>query len=454
MATAAEIAERKAQQAAEATARRAGLAAPAETDEIAPDPTEDRDPSEIDASALQRTAEPKPEDAAPKPLVVPRTAADQRREDLVSRIRARRGADEDTDPFAPAVEQQPTEPVADEDAAAEAAAAAAAEAARKAAETTPAPAARRYKVKVLGEERELSEEEVLAEAQKSLAGDRYLDMAKDRLRQADDLLSQTRTRAASGPDGTNRAAQTDGTERPAGTDEDPDNREDPYVKFIESTQFGEPAQAAQQLKELVREEAKRYAASTTTEQLIVNRAQADVAANKKTLEALTKANSDLAEDPDAAAAIQSRVHAGMVQDFVNTGVPAEKIPTRPDDIAYWHQWYRLNHPDRVRPFEDVATAAFTGYRQKYPKPSAAAETAETAPEGKEQQPAVKRAPQIEVVVERNARRAAIPQQPSRTAIPKPEPQQPQANGQDRSATIQRMNAERMAKRMGRAVPVQ
>jgi hypothetical protein len=65
--------------------------------------------------------------------------------------------------------------------------------------------------------------------------------------------------------------------------------------------------------------------------------------------------------------------------------------------------------------------------------------------GVKKQPAAettpKVAPRVEVTIDRTARRAAIPQQPSRTAAPRPDPQ---ANAQprDRSSIVEAEKARR------------
>lgn len=422
----------KEQQAAEATARTNAGVQPGESlatdviDDVGVDP----------APSPQRQAQPEPE-ARPTPPA--RSQHDSRRDDIVARFRTDRAAIQDeqrdditdfarsgmppefTEPNAPVIEEIEPEP---------------------AAATAPAPAAapQKVKLKVRGQEIEVSLEEALAHAQISYAADNYLDEAKSKLGEVNQLLTQTRNSAPrAGQDGAHPAAPqgakpTD-PDDPAAVDP-PQHPEDPIDNLIQTIQFGDPEEAKVLLRDTIAGEATKAVSNTLDQRALID----EGARTAKVLKDFEIANPEIAKDDMARAAIEARVLAIQREDIKALGIdPAtmrpDGLPPTPGDIANAHRFYRAKGFKVTAPADMLQTATDSFLEWKgVKKPNTPAD------------PAPQAQPRVDLTIDRSARRQAAPQQPTRTAAPQPAQTPQPAKPRDRSAIVESMRAKRAAPR--------
>ena len=316
------------------------------------------------------------------------------------------------------------------------------------AEPSPAAPPAKHKVKVHGEERELTYEELVAQAQIALASDNVLDKAKLRLEEADRLLKQVKENAARGGlpgDHTGATAQSLQPQNPVNPDEQGAPDQDPeFAKLIETLQFGDPAEASTLFETTIDKRVNARVNSAVEQALQGQRLKDEGARTAKVLSDFEQKHADIAKDPFANAAIQTRMFQLQVDDLKALGVDPAQLPTlsgtvTPADIAMAHRWYRAQGYN-VRKPEDLLDQAVTDFvAWKGPKASAEQPSPAATPAGKAP-------PRVEVAVDRDARRAAIPQQPDRAAAPRPAPSQAAPQPRDRSAIVQNMIASRSAPR--------
>ena len=375
---------------------------------------------------------------AQRPAPTVRSASDDKRNAIIARFRANRGeeAAQNTDeisdftrsgmppefaePNAPVIQEPEPEPPAAEVEAAPA----------------PAPTPQRVKLKVNGQEIEMSLEEAIAKAQIAVAADNVLDQAKSRLREVDNMLANTRTNLARPEQpGANQTGQneTQQTEQRSTDGTVPANQGDDITKLIEAMQFGDPADARTLFEDTIQ---KRTAAAVTPAvqaELQNQRLRDEGARTAKVLEDFKAKHADLADDPMANVAIERKVYDLQLDDLRALGVDANQIPTAhggpptPGDIALAHRWYRANG-FQVMPPETMLEKATEAFLQWKGVAKPTQEPANPAPN--------RASPRIDVSVDRTARRAAIPQQPSRAASPKPDAQRQPAPSRDRSSVVQ------------------
>jgi hypothetical protein len=428
----------KAEQVAEAAARAEAGVSPGETVD-AVSTIDDNGPGEGDAPAPQRT-EPAP---AEQPRPAPRigSKSDDIRSQIVARFRTDRTTEaaDNTDQISdfardgtPPEFQNPLPPEPIE---------------AEPIEAEPVAAApRTYKVKVHGKEMELTEAELVAKAQIALASDNLLDEGKRRLTEIDQILEQTRNKVARGDQsgGVNQpAAKRPGVNQPgeqplAQTAElDPDAadgavNQDPIDKLIETIQFGVPAEAAQLLRKTIGEVSGRQ----VTEELQRQRLRDESVRSNKVLQDFTAKHADLANDPLSNAAIERRIYDLQIEDMNALGIDPNQIPTpdgrvTPAVIAQAHLWYRSQGYNVRKPdvMLETATADFLAWKGVATQKPVAADPAKPA------------APRVAVSVDRTERRAAIPQQPTRTAAVIPVDQRA-APQRDRSSVVADIVAQR------------
>lgn len=309
-----------------------------------------------------------------------------------------------------------------------------------------------YVIKVRGKEIEVTEAQleqlaakvdgpgtVVDKAQKALAGDDYLREARDVLAEAkrlrEDVLAQRASPAAIHP-GDQKSTQT---AEQADTTGDIAHPDDPFAKAVEAIQFGQPEEAARILREAVTTttatQAKGVSEDAITDQQM--RREADRA--NRIGKAFEAAHPDLAKDEFSREAIINRCvrlqHEDLLKLAAEIRIDPATVPKDAATIQHWHRFYRAKSFN-VRDPEVLLNQAkddFVAWR------------------GGEKQPAVpevtRAQPRVEITLERRTRRAAIPQQPSRTVSPKPDQRQQQAPvRQDRSDIVQQMIASRKAPR--------
>lgn len=356
---------------------------------------------------------------------------DSKRNAIVSRFREQRSTEADEDVAeilafahngippellpkpAKAAEPEPEEPAEDD--------------------TPPADApVKRTKVIVRGREMELSDEELLAHAQKSLAADDYLGEAKGKLDEVNALLRDTRTRAAPASTSPHTPAPQAGerTDQPTDTPAEHPARK-PMSKVVELIQFGDPEEAAAELDRTIDERAAQRSGQALQRERLRN----ETVRSHRFLQEFATEHADLAQDEFASAAMEKRLFQLQREDLVKLaksfGKDESVVPTSPQGIAQWHLYYRTEgHPVRDVPSLLRQTKDdFVTWRDKG-KPA------------KEEPTPKQAAPRVEVVVDRSARRQAIPQQPTRTSSPKPDAVVAPPAQRDRSSIVQQMQRAR------------
>ena len=309
----------------------------------------------------------------------------------------------------------------------------------------------RRKVKIRGEERWLTDDELLAAAQKGLAGDDYLGEARATLEATKALKSELEAMRAA-PAGKHPAG--DGAQ-PGEIDGQPGDGEhpasDPYKDLIEKLQYGDPNEAANDLRKLV----ATAVPALSKEEIIRQRLADEHTRSMQTLKGFQDTNPDLANDHMATAAIRAKLFELQRDDLVKAGFDLSSLnandPRSPDLIANAHLRARASGAS-VRGVGDLlneAKAEFVKWRPaeagkdlpQVPAPPLQPQQRQGQPA---QQPSRQAGQRVEVNVDRTARRQAIQQQPTRTVAPRPDAQ-PQAP-RDRKSVVDTMRAARLRAR--------
>ncbi|WP_213287586.1 hypothetical protein [Bradyrhizobium sp. sGM-13] len=281
-------------------------------------------------------------------------------------------------------------------------------------EPPPAPepqAPRKMKLKVRGEEREVERDEAVKMA-KVVAGD------EDVSNLSDEQLTRLAQIGAAGQSYLEETKQVlETTKRvqvsrqhpdapqpaPLATEQDnPDSQQhpaDPVAEIVEQLQYGDPKEVGPKLRSTIAD-----IVTDAVKQVTVNdRVQQDVANDLLAHDDFVKKNAELAADPRATKFIRAELLDGYRDDLLKIGVPEEKIPTDPTHLANHHRHYKLQgHPVRTvsKLLEDAATSLreFRGTPRTEPSP-------QPKPE-----------PRVDVNLNRDARRMAIPHQPTRANV--------------------------------------
>jgi hypothetical protein len=299
----------------------------------------------------------------------------------------------------------------------------------------PAP---RFKVKVHGEERELSLDDIIAEAQKSLAAGNILDQAKALRNEMQELVKGVKTNS---PQPGHQAEQRQPAEPAPSTETPSPDQDDRVTKLIETIQFGDPTEARDLLQNTIAAMVQQAVVPAVKQSEQTNRLKDEGARTAKVVADFQKDHPEIAADARAVAAVEYTVFELQRQDLIDLGVDPAQIqtpdgrPVSPADIAMAHRWYRsegynLKAPKQI--LEEARDKYLEWRGQTKPNPTPAAQTG-----GKEP-------PVVEITIDRTQRRAAIPQQPSRSgsppsANPAPAPQ-PRDEADQRSSVVQQMAA--------------
>jgi hypothetical protein len=273
---------------------------------------------------------------------------------------------------------------------------------------------RTIKVKVRHEIRELPENEVIAAAQKTLAGDGYLEEARRLLEDAKQVVS--RPHQGEDPAYANRQA---------GEADDQSHQTDDDRALAERLQFGSPDDAADVIAQLRK--------AGTTDPHAIRRAvydtqrATDVTKAKRAYDGFVKANEDLVKDPIAHAAMEAAFYNGLRQDLRNLGYTDDQLPRANERLVEAHRFHRIQGQD-VR---DTA-ALLEESREAVEKFRGRS--------GEQQAPPARKDKSVAVRVDRSERRAGIPLQPARSALPASSSAQPQPVQNARKAAVQKMAA--------------
>jgi hypothetical protein len=277
-------------------------------------------------------------------------------------------------------------------------------------------AARTIKVKVRHEIRELPEDEVIAAAQKTLAGDGYLEEARRLLEDAKQVASSRPHQGGSDPAHPNRQADAR---------DDQSHQTDDDRELAERLQFGSPDEAAAVIAQLRN--------SGTTDPDAIRRAvydtqrATDVTRAKRSYDVFVRANEDLVKDPIAHAAMEAAFYNGLRQDLRTLGYTDDQLPRANERLVEAHRFHRIQGQD-VR---DTA-ALLEDSRAAVEKFRGARSSEQPAPPTRKDS--------VTVRVDRSERRAGIPLQPARSALPTSSSAAAQPVQNARKAAVQKMAA--------------
>ena len=299
------------------------------------------------------------------------------------------------------------------------------------------------KVKVHGREMFLPENEVIAEAQKSLAAGNLLESAKE-------VLAGVRPRRTDVSD-----------QMPEETDPTSDIRHptsDPYVALAHTLQLESADAAAAKLKQTIESETAKARQEAAREAARHVRIETELAVSQRALQAFEQTHPDLASDEFARDAITTQVQREINADLqaaVGEGILKELPKTQDERNGLHTQLRAFGAP--VRSIGDIFGTAGTKYASWRGGTSS---SAPRATEGKpapvlQSQPAtghpaahgaagtLTAAPRVELSPERAQRRASIPSQPTHgTVPPRPAPPPEQTTAGRRSAAIMAMRRAR------------
>lgn len=278
---------------------------------------------------------------------------------------------------------------------------------------------RLIKVKVHGVEMHISEDQVVAEAQKSLAAGNLLESAKD-------VLALSR-----------QPAQPAETPAPAAPD-----APDPYIELAQSIQLEGAEAAGPKLRSAIESETAKACQEAAREAARQVRIEHELAASQRALAAFEKAHPDLGSDEFARDAVTTQVQREINADLqaaVTQGILKELPRTQDERNGLHTQLRAFGAPVRAigEIFEQAGNKYATWRGEKpAPKPSQPQPTTQPSPAAT--------APRVELTTARQERRAAIPTQPANASVP-PRPAAPppeQTMAQRRSAAVMAMRKAR------------
>lgn len=294
---------------------------------------------------------------------------------------------------------------------------------------TPPPAApRKITLTIRGKPVEMTENEVIARAQKVEAADSYLEESRQLLQEAKEIKAERAGRATQHPEGDNNT-QDDGQVSDAPDQQSRTHGPD-YKAIIEKIQFGDPDEAARELAETIHRTASEVATRAANEGHVNRQIANDLKRSQDELAAFRAANQDLAGDEIAEQVISNQVLKIYREEILALGLDESQIPKDPKTLADWHRFYRVNGHN-VSKTSDVLNKAkdeFTSWRGDNPT---------------NKQTAVRKTePRITVNVDRTERRQAIPQQPARAVAPRRNEAPAQTLEQSRKSAVAEMRKAR------------
>jgi hypothetical protein len=290
-----------------------------------------------------------------------------------------------------------------------------------AADADPVPQPRMITRKVRGQDVTLSEDEWLERAMKVTAADSYLEESRKLLEEAEKIKAERAGRDRQHPDGQS-STQDDGPDVHASVD--PSQRpENDLDAVVEQIQYGDPKEAAKLLKDTITKVAAKAATEDHVQRLFNN----DLKKSQDALKSFRDANPDLDNDRIAAKVIEESMYDIYREELIKLGLDEGSLPKTNAELANWHRYQRI-HGFAVSDTPKLLNEAkarldkWRGRSSEPPKP-----TAPTKP-----------AARVEVNVDRSARRAAIPNQPTRASLPRPAATPPaKTSGSDVVAEMRR-----------------
>lgn len=333
-------------------------------------------------------------------------------------------------------------------------------AARPPVDTAAAPEERKHKLIVRGQEVYLTDAELREHAQKSVAHDDYLSEARnvlDRAKEAESRLNaalSTVQGPRSTPSGTHAATDEDAQTGDQPGDAAP--QADPYGSLVDALQMGDRESAIATVRDFM---TKQLPAVSQVE-VQRGRLVEEYNDSMKVLGEFAERHQDIAQDRRANAAFQATLVDLQREDLKKLG---RNEPQLADDnyVAVEHLKARAARMN-VRSPQQMLDASLEDFNKWHgrtnppnPEPVPTGQQhqrsqAQQQPDDRQPQP--QPAKRVEVSLNRETRRAAIPQQPERTVAPRANPAAPvQPKPKDRSDVVRAMQ-ERQAKLRGQ-VPV-
>lgn len=289
-----------------------------------------------------------------------------------------------------------------------------------------------YRLKVHGSDVEMTLEDILAEAQKSLAANNLLEDAKRQAKEAADLL-----REAQGVTGANRG-RNQATEDGQTADDGSQSNQGVDLKDVVEALMMEPSEVAvEKLQALLDERDARIEAHLSTkskDDISADKLMAETNRSKRALAQFTKANAAFMGDKHASRLAEAEVFDQFAADLVKIGITPDTMaqqqngrPPTAKDYANWHQWYRANQPEAVRSIERIFEDAKAAVIEAVPQFKG----------GQQQQQQGDPRPKPAVVMDRSGRRSVLQPQPQRSAAPRA-PTPAGAPQIDRTATAKKI----------------
>lgn len=294
---------------------------------------------------------------------------------------------------------------------------------------TEAQPEKKFTIKVRGQTVQLTEAELLERASKVEAADSYLAESRDLLEQARQVRRENRERDPADPHRPEDRSNTQDDVANSDGVSDPQHPGDDLESAIDELRYGtDSKEAAEKLRKVIAKESDKAADDRQIQRLIGQ----DNTKSSSAMKAFIDANPDIANDEDASRFMAMKIFDLQREELVKAGIDASKLPKDNQTLAQWHQFQRIhgspvsNQEQLLQKAKDKLVSWRGGpSRQNEPR----------------RDPSVK--PRVEVTVDRNARRANLPNQPTRTMAPPPQRKQTdQAQPRDRSSVIDQMRAAR------------
>lgn len=274
---------------------------------------------------------------------------------------------------------------------------------------------------VRGEKRDYTQDEIDAIAQKALATDSYSDealrTARETLEEAKRVRTETST-ARGGATGTHPAGDTT---QPTDEETGEHPAADPLDEAIEALQYGQP-EAKEKLREVITTLATQAATGASSKVQQDRLYQEDTDNGARAIATFSEKHADLVSDDIARGAIEAAMYLVQREDLEKAGFTADKLretfkrEPSPRDISNLHKKFRVERVPGMRSHDQM----FDEARGRYEKhlESRGVRTAPKDPPAERQQ--TEQPPRREAVkvntstIERDGRRAAIPQSPRST----------------------------------------
>lgn len=277
---------------------------------------------------------------------------------------------------------------------------------------------------VRGKKVTLSEQEWLDRASQVTAAESYLAEAREILQGA----KQLRGRPAPDrqhPDDDTGTYQEQEPPEPEGEVQHPELS---TKTVINKLLYSDPDEAAADLERLIDERAGKKASEGQLQRAY----DQDLARSQAALKAFSDANKDLANDEYAAMAIERGMYHLYEEDILALGITKEQLPRTTNELANWHRFYRMNGYE-VRSTKELLETS----RDKFLQWRGGGRRESETP-----QPSRRPNPNVQVNVRRDERRMAIPNQPTRAAVPRRDAQVPtRKSGSDVVADMRRQRGQ-------------